>query len=204
MDTVLDLVDDIKCQIKDQQYIDLMNALSKVQSSRQNLLNFGVMELSDLHDFGLTMIWRDNDMKYHKDDGPAVVKIFHCGAIRSGTWMRHGQIHRDGDWPARMFFYQNGNIDRLEWYRDDQQHREIGPAVITYDIEGNIICMEWRRCNDLHRLDGPASVVFNNGMVESESWYLRGLLHRDDGAAQIYYRNGEIIQQRYYHFGVTR
>ena len=64
--------------------------------------------------------------------------------------------------------------------------------------------MEWRRCNDLHRLDGPASVVFNNGMVESESWYLRGLLHRDDGAAQIYYRNGEIIQQRYYHFGVTR
>ena len=60
------------------------------------------------------------------------------------------------------------------WYRNDQRHRDDGPAVEWADGT-----LEWRRHGLLHREDGPA-VERADGTLE---WWRHGLLHREDGPA---------------------
>jgi hypothetical protein len=208
MDNVLEIVDDIKLLIKDQQYIDLMSALAEIMSEETDSdeLTFGVMTLSNNYDYGLTIIWKDPHTKnIHNEHGPAIIKLFYNGAIRSISWVRHGHYHTDNDNPARIFYRQNGVLDRQEWYKDGQQHRDQGPAVITYDDYGRVNCMEWRRSNVLHHVDGPAVIVINNGLIELEQWWLRGVLHRDDDEAAVtYYSGGKVINQSFYRYGECR
>ena len=60
------------------------------------------------------------------------------------------------------------------WFRNDQLHREDGPAVLK--ISGT---REWYLNGKKHRDDGPA-VEHVNG---TRSWWLNDLLHRLDGPA---------------------
>jgi len=54
----------------------------------------------------------------------------------------------------------------MEWYKDDQLHREDGPAVVqVYGKE------EWYQHGERHREDGPA-VVTDWG---SSEWWYRGV-----------------------------
>lgn len=205
MDNVLEIVDDIKQLIKDQQYIDLMSALAEIRMGEETVvheLTFGVMTLSDKYDYGLTITWKDPHTGVaHNEHGPAIVKVFYNGTIRSRTWAKQGQYHTDNDDPARIFYRQNGVVERQEWYKDGKRHRDKGPAVITYDNDGMVNCIEWRRSEVLHRIDGPAVIVINNGLIELEQWWIRGVLHRDDGAAVIYYSGGKVINQSFYRYG---
>ena len=216
MELVLEIIDDIKHLLKDQQYIDLMNELSKVHSATDdadatdavNELTFGVMKLSDHYGFGLTMLWHDITGAIHNTYGPAEVKVYHSGAIRSYTWKTHGLVHREDDLPARMFYYQDGNIERLEWFLDGRQHRDRGPAVIVFDTNDNVSCLEWRSSNLLHRTDGPALTSIHDGYIEVEEWYNRGLLHRDGDPqtgdsrpAVINYKDNKVVAKAFYRYG---
>ena len=50
----------------------------------------------------------------------------------------NGQLHRDNDLPARIWYYRNGNSQQKIWYRNGKRHRVDGPAEIWYDRKGNI------------------------------------------------------------------
>ena len=66
------------------------------------------------------------------------------------------------------------------WYRNDQLHREDGPAVEYANGD-----KFWFRNNQRHREDGPA-IEFANG---HKSWYRNDQLHREDGPA-VEFTNG--------------
>ena len=61
----------------------------------------------------------DEDCRFHKDDGPAIVD---CEGSR--IWFRHGLRHRDDDLPG----YEAKNGDKA-WYKDGKLHREGKPAI---------------------------------------------------------------------------
>lgn len=78
------------------------------------------------------------------------------------------------------------------WYKDDDLHREDGPAVI---VNGGTT-KEWWLNGVRHREGGPA---FINKVTTS--WWRNGLRHREDGPAiikyndyQEWYINGKKIQ----------
>lgn len=60
------------------------------------------------------------------------------------------------------------------WYKDNQLHREDGPAYV--DDKGN---KEWYYKGRLHREDGPACIYVDG----CKQWWFHGLLHREDGPA---------------------
>lgn len=62
----------------------------------------------------------------------------------------------------------------INWYLDDQLHREDGPAV--EHIHGIYM---WYLCGKLHREGGPA-IEWLDGDTE---WWRNGHLHREDGPA---------------------
>jgi hypothetical protein len=65
---------------------------------------------------GYGEFWYDDNWKYHRDDGPAI--IFRYGVLR---WYQHGKIHRD-DGPAIM------KTSGCVWYQYGKIHRLDGPA----------------------------------------------------------------------------
>jgi hypothetical protein len=64
--------------------------------------------------------------------------------------------------------------DAFCWYKNDQLHRENGPAYI--DDKGN---KEWYYEGRLHREDGPAGEYVDG----CKQWWRHGILHREDGPA---------------------
>ncbi len=60
------------------------------------------------------------------------------------------------------------------WYKNDQLHREDGPACIEPDGT-----QSWYLCGLLHRIGGPA-LIRSDG---TEEWWLNGVRHREDGPA---------------------
>lgn len=69
------------------------------------------------------------------------------------------------------------------WYKDDQVHREDGPAVLK--ING---IQQWYKNGKLHNENGPATITGNQD--GAQRWYINGELHREDGPA-IKLENGE-------------
>ena len=60
------------------------------------------------------------------------------------------------------------------WYKNDQIHREDGPA-----IEGENGVKYWYIHGVRHRIDGPACEYADG----SKEWWVNGRLHREDGPA---------------------
>ena len=72
----------------------------------------------------------------------------------------------------------NGKINRnndIFYYKDNQLHREDGPAVEYSTGE-----KEWWINGLQHRIGGPAKEMLNH-----QEWYMDGLLYREDGPALI-------------------
>jgi hypothetical protein len=66
--------------------------------------------------------WRDDEARFHREDGPAVVR-----ANGTTEWWRHGNMHRVGG-PA-LEIADGG----AQWWVNGQAHREDGPAYETSD-----------------------------------------------------------------------
>jgi len=54
-----------------------------------------------------------------------------------------GQIHRENDLPAVIWYYNNGNIEEECWHQNGEIHRIGGSAVICYHEDGSINLEEW-------------------------------------------------------------
>jgi hypothetical protein len=96
-------------------------------------------------------------------------------------------LHRDNNLPALIEYDSKNNLHVEEWYVNGMQHRENGPAMITYDVDLNYACYFIYYKNDMrHREDGPAYIRINkdNSFIE-RMWYINGEKHRIEGPAEI-------------------
>jgi hypothetical protein len=94
-------------------------------------------------------------------------------------WYKDNQLHRE-DGPACEYAYG----DKF-WYINDQLHRIDGPAIEKTD---GTKC--WYINDQRHREDGPA-IEYADGTKE---WFINDQLHREDGPA---YEGGDGTQEWY-------
>lgn len=202
MDELVDLIDDIKRDIPDQKYIDIMKALSTLHNQRQNHSNvivYGIMtvEIEDIRfgrgaDIGLVLKWKDEDGHLHRDqDQPAEIVYSATGKTIYEQWYKHGRHHRDNDQPAQVEYLETGQVLLETWYKDDRLHRDTGqPAEVRYSETGQVLYERWYKDGQMHRdTDQPAEIRYSGkGQVILEAWYKDGYLHRDtDQPAFIQY-----------------
>lgn len=81
---------------------------------------------------------------YRDGDKPSIL-FYRNNKIYQKTWTnKKGKAHRDENLgPAIITYYQNGKVEKEEYVKDNQTHRENGPAFIKYDEEGNIHIEQW-------------------------------------------------------------
>ena len=101
------------------------------------------------------------DGKYHREDGPAVIKRNETGTKKEKVkeWYLNGKRHRV-DGPAIV-----KDIGPKEWYLNGKRHRVDGPAI----VKGNGT-KEWYLNGKRHRVDGPAIEVYTG----SKEWWIHG------------------------------
>jgi len=85
-----------------------------------------------------------------------------------------------------------------EWYRNDELHREDGPAWVARSPDGTVIEEWWYKNGRLHREDGPAHVVRSPDGTVIEGWYRNGITHREDGPAGVVRSpDGTVVEEWY-------
>jgi hypothetical protein len=131
----------------------------------------------------VTLKWRNEKYKYHREEGPArIVK-------------------------------RNGKIIINEWYIDGYRHRKIYPAVenqfsdidendFYQDVETGIKVtngiLRWYNHGELHREgNNPALITKDNEFGTKLEYYYQGCIHRLFGPAHILYLDNETYK-RYY------
>lgn len=100
-----------------------------------------------------------------------------------------------------IYYDDYGNLWEKQYYnRDDQFHREDGPAKIFYYENGEFLRKEYYQNDELHREDGPAVIYYyENGQIEEEVYYQNGEIHREDGPAVIGYdEEGDVASREYW------
>jgi hypothetical protein len=172
------------------------------------------------HEHPARETWRLNGLLHREDDLPAIID--HHGYT---VWYRFGKKHRDNDKPAKEFLTE-GSVHRImEWWVNDQLHRENDlPAIIreilddkaNYALKHRFEC--WFKNGVRHRDGNKPAVVdsdgdvsyYKNGFLFREgdlpariergaiSYYKDGVLHRDDGKPAIITKDGS---KHYYREG---
>lgn len=132
------------------------------------------------------------------------------GVVVKETYLVGQILHRDpSEGPAVIERDPaTGNITREEYYVNNQNHREDGPAVLVH-VYGprrvlEIYCIKGR---SRHPAKGPA-ILFRNletGIVQKEEYLLNHRLHRDPAKGPAFiYRDpitGDVRRREYRLFG---
>ena len=70
------------------------------------------------------------------DDRPAIYVFDTLGQLMlSESYMKDGELHRDGDKPADINCNKAGQVISRTWSQNGKIHRETGPAYIHYTPE---------------------------------------------------------------------
>jgi hypothetical protein len=81
---------------------------------------------------------------------------------------------------------------------ETRYHREDGPARMVFR-NGEIQWEQYYINNSRHREDGPADIFYNRDGSKDEIWYNHDRKHREDGPAVIHYSpSGQIVKTEYY------
>jgi len=115
----------------------------------------------------------------HRDEqqGPQEILYYPVtGKVRKETYRINGLAHREGDKPAIIHYWENGQTDRCEYCKKDKLHREQGPASTVYTTSGVIRSESWYQNGCLHRLDGPAYTLYkwDKDEVFEKQWWVNG------------------------------
>jgi len=84
------------------------------------------------------------------------------------------ELHREGG-PARIVYFDNGDVADEYYYKNGLQHRDDGPAVIAYHPNGNVHYERYYRRDQQHCVGGPAvTEYYNDGTVNFKRYYIYG------------------------------
>jgi type V secretory pathway adhesin AidA len=99
--------------------------------------------VTERKDGDIVQEWIDDDSNWHREgDEPAYIRSNAAGQVLEEVWLRHGQNHRERG-PAKLTYYSTGQVQEENYALDDQLHRTLDAAVITYDDEGNVSGREY-------------------------------------------------------------
>ncbi len=102
-------------------------------------------------------------------------------------------------------YFDGGILRELTYKFDGKEHREGGPASISFNGDGTRpMCQTWYRHGKVHRVDGPAEIEHDDqtGALVYEAFGQDGQYHREGGPAIIRYDlNGKIKSQEFYRHG---
>jgi len=145
-----------------------------------------------------TFHWKLDGVFHRWYDKPAVEKT-KVGPQRECVyekWYQHGEMHRDGDWPA-LIETSKDNLLYTVWYQHGKIHRDGDlPAHVRTGRSWD--CKKWYQHGEIHRDgDKPAEIDPNGWGI---SWYQHGKLHREgdkptvirDDCHMMWHQNGEL------------
>ncbi len=90
-------------------------------------------------------------------------------------WKARGQLHRDGDKPAKLTISPDTGVNVAELYVvDGSLHRSDGGATVIYrNDSGALLEQKFHKHGRLHRIDGPAVEKFDpvtGDVTHAEFW----------------------------------
>ena len=78
---------------------------------------------------------------------PSSIYYYNNGDIKEERWMKQRRTHRDNDLPADIKYYKKidgvSHIKSKTWYKNDEIHRENGPALEEFYEDGKLKLQEW-------------------------------------------------------------
>lgn len=171
--------------------------------------------------------------KLHRTGGPAVVQFYKSGNTESEKYYENGFLKNRDNLPNVIFYHPNGKIRAEYWYNSAKKlHKLGGPAEKLYAENGELQKIAYYRDDQLHRLDGPALVLMEGDGIKQEEFHENGKpkncngspntikyknniavykswrdeeskYHRTDGPAlENYHENGKLSSVYYYNHGV--
>jgi hypothetical protein len=104
--------------------------------------------------------------------------LYEDGGIYWSKYYTNGELHREGDKPAQIYYYFSGEIRNETWYDvEGAEHRDDDkPAFISYFKDGSVNQKRWYNHGNMHRGDDqPAVITYDiDGNVEKELYVYDG------------------------------
>jgi hypothetical protein len=125
---------------------------------------------------------------------------FRVKASKINKWYYNNKLHRDGDKPAKISFYENEKITCQQWCQYGELHRDGDkPAIISFDNNGEIIDQTWYQHGEVHRDgDKPSKII-----PYAKCWYNNGELHRDNDLPAIIIKKVPVMIYMCKDFGMS-
>lgn len=113
--------------------------------------------------------------------GPSIVEVRPSGT--KNIYFNQDQQLSHPTNPSVVCLETHTHVCRsLQWYMNDQLHREDQPAWIEFDQAGVLKAQRWYQAGKLHREGrGPAMIFFDQGSVCGQYWYFKGAFKRGSG-----------------------
>jgi antitoxin component YwqK of YwqJK toxin-antitoxin module len=87
--------------------------------------------------------WYDSDDNEHKTDGPAIIRYYENGLIKTEIWLQKGVRTRTLG-PAYTTYYQNGHKKLEMWYLNGRLTRLFNNSVYRFNEEtGELANAHW-------------------------------------------------------------
>jgi antitoxin component YwqK of YwqJK toxin-antitoxin module len=105
------------------------------------------------------------------------VTLLTDGSVESESFYKEGELHREGDQPARIWYRADGSVSIESFYKEGELHREGDqPAWISYRYDGSVSIEWFYKEGQLHREgDRPARIEYRaDSSVETERFYKEG------------------------------
>jgi antitoxin component YwqK of YwqJK toxin-antitoxin module len=133
------------------------------------------------------LYWHKDGLLHRDNDMPSIVmnngdKYWYINGVQSRLDISLPYVEKsDGE---KHYMLENGGKRKIsnlreDWFnKDNEWHREDGPATIRYYKNGNIEFKAYHINGKLHREDGPALIsYYENGNIESEQYYLNDFIY---------------------------
>ena len=123
-----------------------------------------------------TRYWVKDD-KYHRLDGPAIINYYENGQIEKEEYYINGLLYRENG-PSIVRYYRNGDKAEEHWSYENG----IKKQTSLYYRNGNLKCQFYfNNKNELSKLDGPAIIRYSeNGSIESEEYFVNGIKYDEE------------------------
>lgn len=133
--------------------------------------------------------WWYKNGELHRVDGPARIIYFENGQIDEEEWIKDGKSHRINDAPAYIKYFESGKIQQKSWYVDGKRHR-------NNDAPG------YKDGKHYYHVDSPPIIkYFKNAFYGVMMWLRYGDFRIDAPAVINYFENGQIEKEEWWQNG---